>query len=44
MLTPTLPEFEAKAREGNLIPVYREILADLLRATVVQAKQGGERD
>ena len=25
---PTLSEFQQKAREGNLIPVYREILAD----------------
>ncbi len=26
---PSLEEFTAKAREGNLIPVYREILADM---------------
>lgn len=29
MLQPELKEFKKKAREGNLIPVYREILADL---------------
>ncbi len=29
MLHPTLEEFKAKAKEGNLIPVYREILADM---------------
>ncbi|MBI5025284.1 MAG: anthranilate synthase component I [Nitrospirae bacterium] len=29
MLYPDFKEFEAKTREGNLIPVYREILADL---------------
>jgi anthranilate synthase component 1 len=26
---PTLEEFRSKAREGNLVPVYREILGDL---------------
>ncbi|RJQ18472.1 MAG: anthranilate synthase component I [Nitrospiraceae bacterium] len=29
MLYPDYNEFKEKAREGNLIPVYREILADL---------------
>ena len=29
MLFPDLKEFKKKAQEGNLIPVYREILADL---------------
>ncbi len=29
MLCPDYKEFKKKAREGNLIPVYREILADL---------------
>ncbi len=29
MLRPTLEEFKAKAKQGNLIPVYREILADM---------------
>ncbi len=29
MLYPNLSEFKEKAKEGNLIPVYREILADL---------------
>src|SRR5688500_8791328 len=28
MITPTLEEFIAKAEHGNLVPVYREILAD----------------
>jgi anthranilate synthase component 1 len=29
MLHPSFEEFSRKAREGNLIPVYREILADM---------------
>jgi len=29
MYVPSLDEFRTKAREGNLIPVYREIMADL---------------
>src|SRR3990172_4278148 len=29
MLNPTFDEFSRKARDGNLIPVYREILADM---------------
>jgi anthranilate synthase component 1 len=29
MLVPSLEQFVEKAREGNLIPVYREILADM---------------
>jgi anthranilate synthase component 1 len=29
MLSPSFDEFSRKAREGNLIPVYREILADM---------------
>ncbi len=29
MLHPTLEEFKKKAKQGNLIPVYREILADM---------------
>ncbi len=29
MLYPDFNEFERKAKEGNLIPIYREILADL---------------
>ena len=29
MLLPTLKEFKEKAKQGNLIPVYREILADM---------------
>ena len=29
MLKTTFEEFKEKSREGNLIPVYKEILADL---------------
>ena len=29
MYQPKLTEFEALAKRGNLIPVYREILADI---------------
>ncbi len=29
MLRPSLEEFKQKAKQGNLIPVYREILADM---------------
>ena len=29
MLRPSLEEFKRKAKQGNLIPVYREILADM---------------
>src|SRR5512143_1046061 len=29
MFHPTLEEFKQKANQGNLIPVYREILADM---------------
>jgi anthranilate synthase component 1 len=29
MLKPTLREFKEKSKKGNLIPVYKEILADL---------------
>jgi anthranilate synthase component 1 len=29
MIRPTLEEFRQKAKQGNLIPVYREILADM---------------
>jgi len=29
MFRPTLEEFKQKAKQGNLIPVYREILADM---------------
>ncbi len=29
MFTPSLEEFRQKAKEGNLIPVYKEIVADL---------------
>jgi hypothetical protein len=29
MFQPSLEEFKKKAKKGNLIPVYREILADM---------------
>src|SRR5438132_3642021 len=29
MVTPSLEEFLEKARSGNMVPVYREILGDL---------------
>jgi anthranilate synthase component 1 len=29
MFQPSLEEFKQKAQKGNLIPVYREILADM---------------
>ena len=29
MIVPTLPEFKALAKGGKLVPVYREVLADL---------------
>lgn len=29
MYTPDFEDFKERAREGNLVPVYREILADL---------------
>ncbi|MEK6577504.1 MAG: anthranilate synthase component I, partial [Nitrospirota bacterium] len=29
MYYPAFEEFKEKSKEGNLIPVYREILADL---------------
>jgi len=29
MYTPELPEFVERAKKGNLVPVYREIIADL---------------
>src|SRR5271169_2878981 len=29
MFRPSLDEFKQKAKQGNLIPVYREILADM---------------
>ncbi len=29
MLKPTLKEFKEKSKQGNLIPVYKEVLADL---------------
>lgn len=41
MISPTFTEFEARAREGNLIPVYREILADLETPVSAFLKIGG---
>ncbi len=38
---PTFEEFCAKAEEGNLIPVYREILADLETPVSAYLKIGG---
>jgi anthranilate synthase component 1 len=35
MFRPSLEEFKQKSKKGNLIPVYREILAD--RETPVSA-------
>ncbi|MCH8313341.1 MAG: hypothetical protein IID17_10180, partial [Nitrospinae bacterium] len=29
MYKPSLEKFKQKARQGNLIPVYKEIIADL---------------
>src|SRR5208283_1734150 len=29
MFRPSLEEFKQKAKQGNLVPVYREILADM---------------
>ena len=44
MFTPTKPEFLELARHGNLIPVYREIIADAetpVSAYQKMAKSGG---
>lgn len=41
MLTPSSSEFEAKCGQGNLIPVYREILADLETPVSAFLKIGG---
>jgi anthranilate synthase component 1 len=29
MVKPTFKEFKEKSKQGNLIPVYKEVLADL---------------
>ncbi|MEE9519230.1 MAG: anthranilate synthase component I, partial [bacterium] len=38
---PTFEEFCAKAEEGNLIPVYQEIMADLETPVSAYLKIGG---
>jgi len=55
MLTPDYKEFKKKTKEGNLIPVYREILADLetplsaflklkgKRCFLLESVEGGEK-
>ncbi|GBD95734.1 MAG TPA: anthranilate synthase component I [Nitrospirae bacterium] len=55
MLTPDFNEFKKKSKEGNLIPVYREILADLdtplsaflklkgKRCFLLESVEGGEK-
>jgi anthranilate synthase component 1 len=55
MLYPDLKEFKKRAKEGNLIPVYREILADLetplsaflklkgKRGFLLESVEGGEK-
>jgi anthranilate synthase component 1 len=42
MLVPSREEFIARSREGNLIPVYREILADRLTPVSAFEKIAGE--
>ncbi|MBI4384313.1 MAG: anthranilate synthase component I [Nitrospinae bacterium] len=41
MYKPTLEEFKEKARTGNLIPVYKEVLADLDTPVSAYMKIGG---
>jgi len=41
MYSPPLEEFRERARAGNLIPVYREILADLETPVSAYLKLGG---
>jgi anthranilate synthase component 1 len=43
MVSPTREEFTEKARLGNLIPVYREILADLETPVSAFLKLTGDR-
>src|SRR5215212_8057006 len=42
MIVPSREEFRKRAAEGNLIPVYREILADRLTPVSAFEKIGGE--
>ncbi len=41
MLKPTLEEFKEKSKKGNLIPVYKEILADLDTPVSAYMKMSG---
>ena len=41
MVVPTLEQFVEKARRGNLVPVYREILADMETPVSAFRKLGG---
>src|SRR5437016_12709645 len=41
MINPSLEEFTARAGRGNLVPVYREILADLETPVSAFLKIGG---
>ena len=41
MLKPSLQEFKEKARHGNLIPVYKEVLADTETPVSAYMKIGG---
>ena len=41
MLKPTLKEFKEKSKQGNLIPVYKEILADLDTPVSAYMKMSG---
>lgn len=41
MLKPTLREFKEKSKQGNLIPVYKEILADLDTPVSAYMKMSG---
>ena len=41
MVKPNLEEFRARAEQGNLVPVYREILADLETPVSAFLKIGG---
>jgi anthranilate synthase component I len=43
MIVPSREEFRKRAAEGNLIPVYREILADRLTPVSAFEKIAGER-
>ena len=41
MLKPTLKEFKEKSKQGNLIPVYKEVLADLDTPVSAYMKMSG---